>query len=163
MGRTITWLYDIFERSAEAPTDGDGFLKGLVTAPTQADREPIQPASERVGHLWETQVVARIVDAGYPSAMVRTVRGRVQQTLPGSAPERIALLRLDTDYFDSTLHELEHLYPRLAPGGVLLVDDFGRLDGATQAARQYFARHAAPPMLHRIGPQGCVAIKGPEA
>ena len=55
--------------------------------------------------------------------------------LPGeSGPGRlivseIALLRLDTDWYESTRHELEHLYPRLAPGGVLIIDDYGAWQG----------------------------------
>jgi len=44
------------------------------------------------------------------------VAGPVEDTLPGTAPERIALLRLDTDWYASTRHELEHLFPRLVSG-----------------------------------------------
>ena len=54
----------------------------------------------------------------YPAEMISYVKGRVEETIPEAAPDRIALLRLDTDWYGSTYHELLHLYPRLAPGGV---------------------------------------------
>jgi len=108
---------------------------------------------------WERQVVRLLINAGYPEAKIRAVRGRVQETIPGVAPEQIALLRLDTDYYDSTLHELEHLYPRIPPGGVLLVDDYGRLEGATRAVDEYFAAHGVKMMLNRIDSQGCIGVK----
>jgi O-methyltransferase len=68
--------------------------------------------------------------------------GRVEQTLldPKNLPERIAVLRLDTDWYASTKIELETLYPRLAPGGVLIVDDYGHWMGAQRAVKEYFAR-----------------------
>ena len=70
---------------------------------------------------------------GYPRERLHFVQGPVEETLPGSAPESIALLRLDTDWYSSTKHELEHLYPRLVPGGVLIIDDYGT--GRARAAR----------------------------
>ncbi|CAM5580807.1 hypothetical protein SBADM41S_10822 [Streptomyces badius] len=45
--------------------------------------------------------------------------GAVEDTVPEQAPEQISILRLDTDWYASTKHELEHLYDRLVPGGVL--------------------------------------------
>lgn len=82
------------------------------------------------------------------------VEGLVQDTLPGRAPDRIAILRLDTDLYNSTRHELEHLYPRLSPGGVLIVDDYGKFSGATRAVDEYFERVNEPILLNRIDTQG---------
>ena len=56
--------------------------------------------------------------------------------LPAQAPARIALLRLDTDWYESTYHELVHLFPRLSVGGVLLIDDYGHWQGARRAVDQ---------------------------
>ena len=91
---------------------------------------------------------------GYPPERIHFVRGPVEETLPAGAPDEIALLRLDTDWYESTRHELEHLYPRLAAGGVLLVDDYGHWEGARKAVDEYFADHgdrpaAGPHRLHR--------------
>ncbi|HEX4565637.1 MAG TPA: TylF/MycF/NovP-related O-methyltransferase [Vicinamibacterales bacterium] len=50
----------------------------------------------------------------------------------------MALLRLDTDFYPSTAHELMHLYPRLSTGGVMIVDDYRAWQGAQQALDEYF-------------------------
>jgi hypothetical protein len=64
----------------------------------------------------------------------------VEDTLrdAGNLPERIALLRLDTDWYHSTKIELEVLWPRLAPGGIMIVDDYGHWRGAKKAVDEYF-------------------------
>ena len=63
-------------------------------------------------------------------------------------PERIALLRLDTDFYESTKAEMEILYPRLSRGGVLIVDDYGEWAGARKAVDEYFA--GQPVWLHYV-------------
>ena len=78
----------------------------------------------------------------------------VEQTIPAAAPERLALLRLDTDWYESTRHELEHLYPRLVTGGVLIVDDYGHWAGRQASGRRVLRRSpaapaAGPDRLHR--------------
>ena len=83
----------------------------------------------------------------------------VEDTIPEAAPERIALLRLDTDFFESTLHELDQLYPRLVSGGVLIIDDYGAFKGSQLATDEYFARMGLKLMLHRIDCNARVAIK----
>ena len=83
----------------------------------------------------------------------------MEQTIPATVPERIALLRLDTDWFDSTYHELVHLYPRLVPGGVLIIDDYGHWQGCRQAVDQYLAENNIHLLLNRIDYTGRMAIK----
>ncbi len=105
-------------------------------------------------------VVRETIDsAGYPSERVHFVRGQVEDTVPEQAPERIALLRLDTDWYESTRHELLHLYPRLASGGVLIVDDYGHWDGCRRAVDEYFSTEAEPVLLSRIDYTGRLAVK----
>jgi hypothetical protein len=94
----------------------------------------------------------------YPGERVHFHPGMVEDTIPEHAPERIALLRLDTDWYESTLHELEHLYPRLVPGGVLILDDYGDWEGARQATEEYLARIGEPLLLLPVG-SGRLAIK----
>jgi hypothetical protein len=74
---------------------------------------------------------------GYPAERMHVVQGLVEETIPVRAPEVIALLRLDTDWYASTKHELEHLYPRLVHGGVLILDDYGSWAGARKAVDEY--------------------------
>jgi O-methyltransferase len=82
-------------------------------------------------------VRANILSTGYPDARVHLVEGAVEHTIPDQAPDSVALLRLDTDWYSSTRHELQQLYPRLSPGGVLIVDDYGSWAGARKAVEEY--------------------------
>jgi hypothetical protein len=104
-------------------------------------------------------VRANLRSTGYPEDRVHFVQGRVEDTIPGVIPERIALLRLDTDWYESTRHELIHLYPRLVPGGVLIIDDYGHWQGPREAVDEYFAGLPDAPFLSRIDYSGRIAIK----
>jgi O-methyltransferase len=95
----------------------------------------------------------------YPSERIHFVKGRVEDTIPERAPDRISILRLDTDWYESTRHELEHLYPRLADGGVLIIDDYGHWDGARRAVDEYFEQQNNPLLLNRIDYTGRIAVK----
>jgi hypothetical protein len=104
----------------------------------------------------DAEVAANMRTTGYPEDLVRLVKGKVEDTIPGLAPAEIAVLRLDTDWYESTRHELTHLYPRLAPGGVLIIDDYGYWAGARKAVDEYFAGAL---FLSRIDGTGRIAIK----
>ena len=87
------------------------------------------------------------------------VAGDVAETLSTHPPaEPLAILRLDTDWYESTRLEMELLYPRLSNGGVLIVDDYGYWRGSRQAVDEYFARHRAP-LLNRVNNQVRLGIK----
>jgi hypothetical protein len=103
------------------------------------------------------EVRSAILSTGYSPAHVTLVRGPVEETLPASAPDSVALLRLDTDWYASTRHELLHLYPRLTIGGVLIVDDYGHYQGARKAVDEYF--HDRRVLLHRIDYTGRIAVR----
>lgn len=94
----------------------------------------------------------------YPRHMLHFVKGPVEQTIPDRAPERIAVLRLDTDWYASTAHELTHLYDRLVPGGVLLLDDYGWWQGSHEAVDEFLERTGARLCLTRTG-SGRAAVK----
>ena len=81
--------------------------------------------------------------SGYPASRIHYIEGRVEETIPDRAPESIALLRLDTDWYLSTQHELQHLWPRLSVGGVLIVNDYGHWEGARQAVNEWLAARVA--------------------
>jgi hypothetical protein len=97
---------------------------------------------------------------GYPPERIHLVQGMVEETLPETAPETVALLRMDTDWYASTKHELEQLYPRLVEGGVLILDDYGHYEGARRAVDEYFAENETAPLLTRIDYAGRIAVKG---
>jgi predicted kinase len=82
-----------------------------------------------------------------------------EDTIPDQSPEQIALLRLDTDWYESTYHELVYLFPRLVTGGVLIIDDYGHWQGARKAVDQYIKENHLQLFLHRIDYTGVIAIK----
>jgi len=154
------YLYDTFEG---------------MTAPTEADTSPMHPPALETWHetdgrpyqelfdpeaFNEGSVREVVLSTAYPAERVHFVRGPVEQTLPDRAPERLALLRLDTDWYESTRHELVHLYPTLQDGGVLIIDDYGHWEGARRAVDEYFAEAALPLLLNRIDYTGRIAVKG---
>lgn len=104
-------------------------------------------------------VRAAVLATGYPAELVHFVVGRVEETIPAQAPSRIALLRLDTDWYESTRHELEHLFPRVVHGGVLLVDDYGHWRGARRAVDEYLQTHRVPLLLNRIDYSARIGVK----
>ena len=105
------------------------------------------------------EVQAAVESTGYPAERIHCVAGKVEDTLPEQAPEHVALLRLDTDWYESTKHELVTLYPRLVDGGVLIVDDYGHYEGARRAVDEYFDDSGEAVLLNRIDYTGRVAVK----
>ena len=108
--------------------------------------------------------MANFARTGYPAQRLHVLRGPVQATIPGGPlPDAIALLHLDTDDAASVLHELTHLYPRLSPGGVLCIDDYGHFPGVGRAVDAYFADLAraggTPPLLTRTDYTGRMGVK----
>ncbi|HEV2489375.1 MAG TPA: TylF/MycF/NovP-related O-methyltransferase [Candidatus Acidoferrales bacterium] len=100
-----------------------------------------------------------MIDTGYPERRIHIIQGKVEDTIPSHAPDSICLLRLDTDWYQSTQHELVHLFPRLSQQGVIILDDYGHWSGARQACDEYFARNRIPILLNRIDYTGRIAIK----
>jgi hypothetical protein len=105
------------------------------------------------------QVKELLYATGYPKEKIHFAKGKVEETIPGSAPESICLLRLDTDWYASTKHELEQLYPRLSEAGVIIIDDYGHWRGSRQACDEYFAENGMQLLLNRIDYTGRMAVK----
>lgn len=107
------------------------------------------------------EVRANVETTGYPKDRVRYVPGDVMETMPGQAPEQIALLRLDTDFYESTLHELRTLYPRLSPNGILIIDDYGDWAGSRRAVEEFLKETGLPLFLFRVDAGAVMTIKPP--
>ena len=84
------------------------------------------------------EVRNNIKKTNYPLDKFILIKGMVEDTIPKNIPEKICLLRLDTDFYKSTKHTLKHLYPRLVKGGYLVIDDYGSWDGCKKAVNEYF-------------------------
>jgi O-methyltransferase len=150
-------LYDTFEGMA-SPTDADVDFRG-TTAAAQLSESARGPRGKVWAYAPLDEVRSAVLGTGIDPARVHFVKGKVEDTLPGAAPERIGLLRLDTDWYESTRHELEHLYPRLVSGGVIIIDDYGHWQGARKATDEYLARHRIPLLLNRVDYTARIGIK----
>ena len=149
------YLFDTFEGMTE-PGDQDVKHTGERAAEVLA-------GASRDSHDWAIapldQVREAVLGLGYPEEKIHFVEGRVEDTLPAAAPPEIALLRLDTDWYSSTKHELVHLYPRLAPGGVLIIDDYAYWQGARRAVDEYLGENGVSLLLNRIDYTARIAVR----
>jgi hypothetical protein len=153
------YLYDTYDCSWEAPAANDHLIYERT-----GSHPPLRDGKLVIGGAFASNTSLNDVrenmrSTGYPMEKMVLVEGMVQDTIPKSIPSKISLLRLDTDFFESTYHEMVHLYPLLQPGGVLIVDDYGKHKGATDAVDLYFRETGAKILLNRIDIQGRIAIK----
>jgi O-methyltransferase len=144
-----------------------------MTAPTSKDSSRFEPKATQDAYdsmkggdgtckwcyssIEETR--RNVLSVGYPEAKVHFIKGPVEETIPKHAPETIALLRLDTDFYESSRHEMVHLFPRLIQGGVLLLDDYGHWEGQRVAVDEYLAQHKIPLLLNRLDYAGRIGVK----
>ncbi len=143
------WLFDTFQGMSE-PTAED------VSVCNISAEEDYKGNYLRIGL---EQVRSAVLSTGYPEGQIRFVEGKVEDTIPAQIPEQIALLRLDTDWYESTHHELVHLFPRLVRGGVLIIDDYGHWQGARKASDEYFAANNIAILLNRVDFSCRIAVK----
>lgn len=133
-----------------------------MTTPTSVDRNLFGESQEHSlggAAVPLEEVKANLRSTGYDERLITYVKGPVEETLPANAPETIAILRLDTDWYESTRHELQHLFPRLSGGGVLIIDDYGHFEGARQATDEFIAATGVPLLLNRIDYSARICIK----
>jgi O-methyltransferase len=150
------YLYDTFEGMSE-PSEKD------VTTDGRAARERWEKSQQGDTNLWcyasLDDVKNNLARTNYPQQHLHFVQGKVEETIPKTIPEQIAILRLDTDWYDSTYHNLKYLYPRLNVGGALILDDYGAWQGARDATDQYFREVGKTLFMCRIDEVSRIAIK----
>src|SRR6266508_3103578 len=144
--RRHLYLFDTYE-GMTPPTEKDVMFDGrrasdLLSNLTKEDK------------LWAVcsleEVQANLYSTAYPREKIHFVKGRVESTIPSEAPDTISLLRLDTDWYESTKHEMVHLYPRLSTGGVIIIDDYGHVLGSREATEEYIRENNIRLLLTRI-------------
>jgi hypothetical protein len=150
------YLYDTFLGMTE-PEEIDVDFDGNAMKPVWEKARGEGKVIGFGGQLEE--VVANLRQTGYPEAQMRFIEGDVLETLPAYLPESIALLRLDTDWYKSTLHELTHLYDLIVPNGLLIVDDYGWNRGSRKAIDEFFGSRPFKPMMHRLDQSVRVLVK----
>jgi hypothetical protein len=153
------FLFDTFSGMTE-PSDNDVDGRG-VRAKEILDRTP----KGNGNNIWCVagleDVKANMASTNYPKELIRYIEGDIVETLKdaNNLPDKIALLRLDTDWFDSTKVELEVLYPRLVKGGICIIDDYGHWYGARKAVTEYFDKQGFYPFLQVTDYTGRLFIK----
>ena len=151
------YLYDTFE-GMSTPTIHDRRIDGRHAMPEFHARRTGSDSADwcRAGL---DEVRAAVLSTGYPAERIHFVKGKVEDTIPGTMPREIALLRLDTDWYESTRHEMVHMFPRLAQHGVLILDDYGHWQGARQAVDEYLDAQRVALLLTRTDYTGRMGIK----
>jgi O-methyltransferase len=100
--------------------------------------------------LWEYDVLAvsqAEVESNFSKyklldSQVRFLPGWFKDTLPHAPIERLSVLRLDGDFYESTIQALNALYPKLSPGGYVIVDDYHAIEACQRAVHDYRSRHS---------------------
>ena len=152
------WLYDTFTGMTPPSAHDIEEMSGRSAGDILAEHERSEE-SPFWGIAGRALVETNVRRTGYPLERVRFVEGDVRVTIPAQAPDEIALLRLDTDWYETTLHELEHFYPRIAGRGMLIIDDYGYWRGARKATDDYFDSRSRRPLLQRIDCTGRICVK----
>lgn len=150
------YLYDTFEGMSE-PTEKDVSYK-------DEDAKIEWSESRKDTHNeWcyssLDEVKNNLYSTGYPRDKIIFVKGKVEDTIPGIIPETISILRLDTDWYESTYHELLHLYPLLVKNGFLIIDDYGYWKGAREAVDKYFEENRIKIFMNRLDISARAGIK----
>jgi hypothetical protein len=147
-------LFDTFE-GMPPPTEDDVRRGGPPAAELLATR----PKTANVWAIADLEdVKAGMAQVDYPPERIHYHPGLVEDTIPAGAPEQIALLRLDTDWYASTKHELDHLYDRVPSGGVVIIDDYDYWDGSRKAVDEFIAQTGARLLLVPMA-SGRLAVK----
>jgi len=147
-------LFDTFE-GMPPPTEDD-IQRGGPSAAELLATKPKTAWVWAIANLEDVQAGMAQVD--YPADRIHYHQGLVEETIPGGAPEQIALLRLDTDWYSSTKHELDHLYDRVPSGGVVIIDDYDYWEGSRKAVDEFVATTGARLLLAPMG-SGRIAVK----
>jgi O-methyltransferase len=151
------WLYDTFA-GMPTPSGEDIDISGKPALQTYEQHE-INDSGSSWCHASLADVQRNISSTGFPEKRIHYQVGDVKNSLLANLPEEIALLRLDTDWYESTRLELEVLYPKLARLGVCVIDDYGHWTGARRAVDEYFAKSDFRPLLGRIDYTGRMWVK----
>jgi len=152
------YLYDTFEGMSK-PNEKDIDVKGNKAMSSFSKLSTGEDSSNWCDVNIE-EVEKNMYSTGFAKDNIFLVKGKVEDTIPATIPEnKISLLRLDTDWYESTKHELLHLYPMLIKNGVLIIDDFGHWEGAKKAVIEYFKETNQTILLNRIDYTGRMGIK----
>lgn len=151
----MIWMYDTYEGMIE-PGSEDKDSSGEMAHDTW---KKLQTENGWCVSSLE-EVKANMLTTEYPTKLLQYVKGKVEETIPQFKPQSdISLLRLDTDWYESTKHELEHLYPQLVYQGVFIIDDYGHWIGAKKALDEYLQTSHQRLLLNYVDYTARIGIK----
>ncbi len=151
-------LYDTYEGMSE-PTENDKDIAGEA-ATTLLQKNSIEIQDSIWCYSSFEEVKQNLSVSGLMEENIIMIKGKVEDTIPMQLPTKlISLLRLDTDWYESTKHELNHLYPLLNHNGVLIIDDYGHWEGCRKAVDEYISANKLSILFNRIDNTGRLAIK----
>jgi O-methyltransferase len=102
----------------------------------------------------EAEVRRNFARYGLLDDQVRFLAGWFRDTLPNAPVDRLAILRIDADMYESTREALTYLYPKLSPGGYVIIDDYGDVAGCRKAVDDFRAENAIAQELRKIDTAG---------
>ena len=142
------FLFDTYEGMSE-PSKEDKAIDGSYAS------ELLSIADKEGGdNIWCVanleQVKTNLYSTNYDRNKMHFIVGKVEDTLPHPAINKIAILRLDTDWYESTLHELDMLYDKVVPGGIIIIDDYGHWAGSKKAVDEFIKNRKLKVFLNRI-------------
>jgi O-methyltransferase len=157
--RGLLRAYDVTDRLVWVADSFEGLPTVDATRyPADAELRDVPAAINGVLGTPLARVKAHFERYGLLDDQVRFLPGWFRETLPRAPIERLAVARLDGDLYESTTDALTHLYPKLSPGGHLIVDDYGAIGACRQAVEDYRKAHQiTAPLTHVEG--GCVSWK----
>lgn len=151
------YLYDTFS-GMPAPTDSDVSVSGI-----KAESKFLETKTSDDSSTWVLSSLNEVKEnfsiTNYPKEKVHFIKGKVEETIPDKIPQEIALLRLDTDWYKSTKHEMIYLFPLLKKNGILIIDDYGSWQGAKQAIDEYILENNICIFLCYVTKGARIAIK----
>lgn len=150
------YLYDTFEGMTK-PSENDFKVRNVKNPAIDKWKKEQKKDHNKWCYASLSEVKNNMSLTKYPKNNLFFVKGKVEETIPATIPFKIAMLRLDTDWYESTKHELIHLFPLLVKNGVLIIDDYGFWAGSKKAVDEYFSRN--PILLTRIDMDGRIGIK----
>lgn len=148
------WLFDTFQGLPPPTKEDDERSKIIfkqVLAGTAYSRQRSGLVSEGKWNYGPKSIVKNVIrSTGYDLSKVHLIEGKVEETLPiVTLPPKIAILRLDTDWYASTKIELELLWDLLVPGGLLYIDDYCTWGGARKATDDFFTKRGLLSLLEK--------------
>ena len=155
------WLYDTFEGMPEPDHELDRDMYQGEHASIKMRREP-KFGEDGKHTVWciadLSDVKNGLASTNYPQSSINYIKGLVEETLPSQSPLKIAILRVDTDWYSSTKHIMQNLFDKVVEGGVIIFDDYESWEGARTAVNEFFDERNLHPLLIRLD-KGRVYIK----